>query len=234
MKVFRQVRNALIQEGNFKKYLAYAIGEILLVMIGILLAFQVSSWNTQRIKDKAATVSYANIMRQINDDKSVILGVIDYNNNYLRQFEFANSIIENNDRSRIDTLGYIALNLTSYSDYNRNNNIYQNIVNSGGLSLLTNHEIIERLQQLEEFYIYMNRMERIHWDAILTGIIPDLRAIMKYSDRSVQNPETLYSYAFQNHFMTMMVIMNEKDQIYQDAVREIDEITALIEAEIKD
>jgi hypothetical protein len=40
----------MIHEGKFKKYLAYAIGEILLVMIGILLAFQVNSWNTQRLK----------------------------------------------------------------------------------------------------------------------------------------------------------------------------------------
>jgi hypothetical protein len=42
MKLFRKIRQVLIQDGNIKKYLLYAIGEILLVMVGILLAFQVN------------------------------------------------------------------------------------------------------------------------------------------------------------------------------------------------
>ena len=37
-----------MNEGNFKKYLTYALGEILLVMIGILLALQVNNWNEKR------------------------------------------------------------------------------------------------------------------------------------------------------------------------------------------
>ena len=45
MKIFRNLRHKLLHEGRFSKYLLYAIGEILLVMIGILLAFQVDNWN---------------------------------------------------------------------------------------------------------------------------------------------------------------------------------------------
>ena len=45
IKFFRRIRLKLIDEGNLKKYLVYAIGEILLVMIGILLALQVNNWN---------------------------------------------------------------------------------------------------------------------------------------------------------------------------------------------
>jgi hypothetical protein len=45
IKIFRRIRRKLIDEGNLKKYLIYAIGEILLVMIGILLALQVNNWN---------------------------------------------------------------------------------------------------------------------------------------------------------------------------------------------
>ncbi|RLD25380.1 MAG: hypothetical protein DRI54_04980 [Bacteroidetes bacterium] len=56
MKVFRKIRQNLITEGKLRKYLLYAVGEILLVMIGILLAFQVNSWNTQRLKNKAAKI----------------------------------------------------------------------------------------------------------------------------------------------------------------------------------
>ena len=51
-KLLRGMRQNLVEEGNLKRYLIYAIGEILLVMIGILLALQVSNWNQERIEQK--------------------------------------------------------------------------------------------------------------------------------------------------------------------------------------
>lgn len=45
IKFFRKIRQNLLSEGKTGKYLKYAIGEILLVMIGILLAIQVNNWN---------------------------------------------------------------------------------------------------------------------------------------------------------------------------------------------
>ena len=233
MKIFRKIRASLLKEGKLSKYLTYAVGEIILVTIGILLALQVNSWNTQQIQSKAEMISYANIKRQINDDKNVIIGNLKYNNRYLEQYEYAAAIIEENDRNRIDTLGNIAINLTKYSDVNRNSNIYQTLVNSGELRLLTNTEIIERLQRLEETYSYMNRMEMIHLEIILQGVAADLHTVMKYSDKSVQNPEKIYGYEFQNYFFTMIGIMIEKDEIYNKAVDDIDTITALIQKELE-
>jgi hypothetical protein len=48
LKFFRSIRKRLLKENKFKNYLLYAIGEILLVMIGILLALQVNNWNEHR------------------------------------------------------------------------------------------------------------------------------------------------------------------------------------------
>ena len=45
---FRRIRKGLLTDGATSKYLLYAIGEILLVMIGILLALQVNNWNEER------------------------------------------------------------------------------------------------------------------------------------------------------------------------------------------
>ena len=48
IKFFRNIRKNLLKEGKTAKYLKYAIGEIILVMIGILLALQVNNWNQER------------------------------------------------------------------------------------------------------------------------------------------------------------------------------------------
>jgi hypothetical protein len=52
MKVFRKIRQQLAAENNVAKYLRYAIGEILLVVIGILIALQVNNWNQNRKESK--------------------------------------------------------------------------------------------------------------------------------------------------------------------------------------
>ena len=79
----------------------------------------------------------------------------------------------------------------------------------------------------------MNRMERIHLDVIIFSLAMDLQVVMKYSDRSVQIPNKLYGYAFQKHFLTMIGVMNEKDEIYHRAVDEIETITELIQKELE-
>ncbi|MBO6535599.1 MAG: hypothetical protein JJ966_05210 [Balneolaceae bacterium] len=51
LRFFRQLRKTLLENGNLRKYFWYALGEILLVMIGILLALQVNNWNEDRKKE---------------------------------------------------------------------------------------------------------------------------------------------------------------------------------------
>ena len=48
IKFFRHIRRSLIQKNQMGKYFKYAIGEILLVVIGILIALQINNWNEDR------------------------------------------------------------------------------------------------------------------------------------------------------------------------------------------
>jgi len=52
IKFFRRIRYDLMEKNKTGKYLKYAIGEIVLVMIGILLALQVNNWNNNRLDEK--------------------------------------------------------------------------------------------------------------------------------------------------------------------------------------
>ena len=52
--VFRKIRQGLFSSGKFRSYLGYALGEIILVVIGILIALQINNWNEDhkdRLKD---------------------------------------------------------------------------------------------------------------------------------------------------------------------------------------
>ena len=48
IKFFRRIRQKFIDKGNVKKYLIYAIGEIVLIIIGIFFALQLQNWNEKR------------------------------------------------------------------------------------------------------------------------------------------------------------------------------------------
>src|SRR5210317_722914 len=65
IRFFRKIRQRLLNEyrpagktGRFSKYLIYAIGEIILVVIGILIALQINTWNDKRIENERVK-SYA-------------------------------------------------------------------------------------------------------------------------------------------------------------------------------
>ncbi len=64
LQFFRKIRRKLLQEGSFRQYLLYAVGEILLVMVGILLALQVNSWNENRLK----SIEEINLLEGIQKD----------------------------------------------------------------------------------------------------------------------------------------------------------------------
>jgi len=232
MKLFRSLRQTMIKEGSLKRYLLYAVGEILLVMIGLSLAFQLDNWNENRIKKNAEIRFYENIKEQIIDDKELIIGQREYNNHYMVQYRYANEIIETNDRSKLDTLGIIVRDFSKYSDFDKEGNIYETMVNSGQIKLLHNHEIVNGIRELEELYHYMNRMESIHYDAMMNHVILAITPVINFSTGKIEKPDAVFTYQFQNIPIILMKIMNEKDEVYNHTLNEIERILKLIDEEL--
>ncbi len=68
IKFFRKIRQNLLTENKFGKYLTYAIGEIILVVIGILIALSINNWNENQKKKKQLDAIYTTIEQNLKTD----------------------------------------------------------------------------------------------------------------------------------------------------------------------
>ncbi len=75
---FRSLRQKLLGENRFKNYLVYALGEIILVMIGILLAVQVNDWASSRKDDKQRAQLLTAVKYEFEQNLSQLNEVIHY------------------------------------------------------------------------------------------------------------------------------------------------------------
>jgi len=69
IKFFRHIRKSLLMKNQTGRYFKYAIGEIILVVIGILIALSINNWNENRIKSNKETTILANIHKEFKENK---------------------------------------------------------------------------------------------------------------------------------------------------------------------
>ncbi|NQU86246.1 MAG: hypothetical protein HQ541_10840 [Mariniphaga sp.] len=239
LKIFRKIIRGQLFENKTNsssspvgKYLLYAVGEIILVVFGILIALQINNWNTRRIEKINEKKSYENIRRQVAEDMDELSSVKNANSYFSYQYELANQIVSSNDFRKIDTLAFLAMNLSQYSDFHRGGKIYETIVNSGEIRLLKNSEITSMLQRLEMTYTYINKLEDIHWEIIINELSPELKGVINYSNMQIIKPEKLFSVEIQNIIIESIYLTKGKDSIYTKALDEIETILELIGEEL--
>ncbi len=68
LSFFRQVRSKWVVNASVRKYLLYALGEVILVVFGILIALEVNNWNEQRKSDDRVTHYLLNLRDALQDD----------------------------------------------------------------------------------------------------------------------------------------------------------------------
>ncbi|GGK35621.1 hypothetical protein GCM10007962_32490 [Yeosuana aromativorans] len=69
IKFFRKIRQNLVSEGKAVNYLKYAIGEIVLVVIGILIALSINNWNENRKEQNLLQTYYKQILKDLDEQK---------------------------------------------------------------------------------------------------------------------------------------------------------------------
>ena len=77
IKFFRKIRYDLMSSGKTSKYIKYAIGEIILVVIGILIALQINNWNEDRKNATNEAHILNEILNNLNEDKDQISFILE-------------------------------------------------------------------------------------------------------------------------------------------------------------
>jgi len=149
IKFFRKIRQNLLTENKYSKYLLYAIGEIILVVIGILIALQINNWN-QESENKKLEIFYMNSLA--NDLKKDTLYINFITEIQLEDNKTTEKLLKRiyKPSSNIDTIIKIARNelddgFRVIRDYS--NNTFNTIISSGNINLL-NKDLIDKLMDL--------------------------------------------------------------------------------------
>ena len=150
LKFFRRIRKKLLDEENLRRYLIYSFGEILLVMIGILLALQVNKWNEARKNGELKSIYFQNLYLDVGSDIEVMKDMNLRNDFYEREGLYLLAFFEEKlievDTQRIKRATLLCHYLPSLF---LKSSTYNDLVNSGNLKLI---EDIELKKLLNDYY----------------------------------------------------------------------------------
>ena len=147
---FRKIRQKLLAENKVSKYLIYAIGEIVLVVIGILIALSINNWNEERKRKSLIRTYIASLQADLRNDIELLTPEISYIEFDWKKNKSYSSRLSSSNATN-DTLIKIAryeffpsmggfqneLNLNTYNTLLSTGDI--NLLESGLLKKLQNH-----------------------------------------------------------------------------------------------
>ena len=149
-KFLRKLRRKLIEEGNAKKYLYYALGEILLVVIGILIALQINALNQKRLDRNAAARVLSRMTVDLDADYNrltFIDSTYAKQRQEIREFYAILAMDRINDKELLRKASFF--HGADIKDVNSVRATFDEMVNSGNIYKLENDSLIK---QIIEYY----------------------------------------------------------------------------------
>ncbi len=253
IKFFRHIRKTLISENNMGKYFKYAIGEILLVVIGILLALQINNWNENR---KAANKEQNLFLNLKLDFESRLAELKEFNAARVEATQSIlelNKIIANKDKKPADSImDKIMAKTTNGLKFNEDFKMLDVIFNTGLINDIKNdslkRQLIDWPQKVEE----MLEEQRMHNDLIDNKYLPHLSRYISLRDiyeqfdfrrynipkgepvTLVKNYEDLLADPiFENQLVFMQMLMNVTYIDTKNLIVSAEEIIETLNTELK-
>ena len=159
IKFFRKIRQNLLMENKTGKYFKYAIGEIVLVVIGILIALSINNWNQYQREKNIETQYLKNIVRDLNEQLSSIEIQMDNEQSY---YEAASYIIEDYNEDHAFTLDSTfhkrASTLAKRKTFVITDPTYTDLISSGNINIIKNQANKDKLLN---YYQELERIEKV-------------------------------------------------------------------------
>ncbi|PIB32669.1 DUF6090 family protein [Maribacter sp. 4G9] len=148
IKFFRKIRQNLLSENKFSKYLIYAIGEIILVVIGILIALQINNANENRKSAKQENLYLKRLLSENRDDINTFksnISDLERGIETIENLSLALNSRDSNDEKLIaaanDFFGYGSI----YPIFSSSTSTFDDLSSTGNLKDIRNSELRDEL-----------------------------------------------------------------------------------------
>ena len=240
IKFFRKIRYDLMEKNKTGKYLKYAIGEILLVIIGILIAVSINGWNEDRKLKNEEQTSLKDLRTEIAFNIEALTEILKF---HQRSFDSASklkSLFDDEEAFKVmpDSL-FIKLQndmVLTYT-FNPNLGILNSLISSGKINTISNKELLYSLSSLED-----NVIDALEDQTRVTRLMDNLieKIVTTCMDTSiVQNSKDISSCRFYNptfrHMTQRLYINLGKNGLIEERelIEKFNHILTLLDKEIK-
>lgn len=171
---FRKIRENLLADGKTSKYLKYAVGEIFLVVIGILIALQFNNWNNEY----NAGIEELALLTEMKNNLEKDLADCIWNINRNQELFLSNSVVLEHLENQTpfhDSLSVHYGNLLGTTTQLRNVSAYDNL-KSKGVNLIRNDSLRQEITKVYSARYYYIEMKELEYDNViqLHQLIPEL------------------------------------------------------------
>ena len=185
--LFRKIRAKLIGAKNFKNYIAYAIGEIFLVVVGILIALSINNWNEERKHKEGLNAVLQTIKQNLESDLEMLN---DVKGNYTQKIPKMDSLISglytleelknnpacwnlttNFSELIINTKGYEQLKVYADSDQMQTDSLFNHIILFYQRGIKTSNILTDKIQN--ETFGSISHMRNFDFFSGYTGGAPN-------------------------------------------------------------
>jgi len=194
LRFFRVIRQNLLMENKNAKYFKYAIGEVLLVVIGILIAVNINNWNDRRADNALETKYLLGIITDIEGNYTRMQEVIDLNASAAQSGNYILNHFKNKTQKVDSTLMIHLGNLIPDSHFQERDIVFEDLKSSGRLNILSNDNLRFKIQ---EYYHHNERVSSVvnsngntKNDVLnLIGIGIDINSILAMASLSYANSD---------------------------------------------
>lgn len=152
-----------MEQNKTGRYLKYAIGEIILVVIGILIALQFNNWNQER-NNRQKEVSYMlEIKSSLQEDSKIIQDILKFNKEKIKTVQAFMSIFSSKltNPERFEIINTNSYSFTQYEFFVPKATTWNNLIASENIDLLKNTSIRRHLMEYYSFDYSGSVQERI-------------------------------------------------------------------------